>query len=83
MLFASTPSNPVGLEQSIEREARRIAGEGVRLACICGFDGQSVAERGDPIWQRIVQSPEENDASIVVVGAHGRTPSPPNRRWAL
>ena len=73
MPFASTPSTPGGLEQNIEREARRIADEGARLARTCGFDAQSVAERGDSIWQRIVQSAEEHDASIVVLGAHGRT----------
>jgi nucleotide-binding universal stress UspA family protein len=73
MPFASTPSTPGGLEQSIEREARKIADEGARLARACGFDAQSVAERGDSIWQRIVQSAEEHDASIVILGAHGRT----------
>jgi nucleotide-binding universal stress UspA family protein len=73
MPFASTPSTPGGLEQSIEREARRIADEGARLARSCGFDAHSVAERGNSIWQRIVQSAEEHDASVVVLGAHGRT----------
>jgi nucleotide-binding universal stress UspA family protein len=73
MPFASTPSTPGGLEQSIEREARRIADEGARLARTCGFDARPVAERGDSIWQRIAQSAEEHDASIVVLGAHGRT----------
>jgi nucleotide-binding universal stress UspA family protein len=73
MPLAGTPSTPGGLEQSIEREARRIAGEGARLARTCGFEAQSVAERGDSIWQRIVQSAEEHDASIIVLGAHGRT----------
>jgi nucleotide-binding universal stress UspA family protein len=73
MPFAGTPSTPAGLEQRIEREAGRIANEGARLARACGFDAQSVAERGDSIWQRIVQSAEEHDASMVVLGAHGRT----------
>jgi nucleotide-binding universal stress UspA family protein len=73
MPFASTPSTPSGLEQRIEREARRIADEGARLARTCGFDARSVAERGDSIWQRIVQSAEEHDASMVILGAHGRT----------
>jgi nucleotide-binding universal stress UspA family protein len=73
MPFASTPTAPRGLEQNLEREARRVADEGARLARLCGFDAESVAERGDSIWQRIVQSAEEHDASIVVLGAHGRT----------
>jgi nucleotide-binding universal stress UspA family protein len=73
MPFASTPSSPNGLAQDIEREARRIADEGARLARACGFDARPVAERGDSVWQRIVQSAEEHGASIVVLGAHGRT----------
>jgi nucleotide-binding universal stress UspA family protein len=73
MPFASTPSSPRGLEQTIEHEARRIADEGARLARACGFDAQPVAERGDSIWQRIVQSAEEHDASVLILGARGRT----------
>ena len=73
MPYASTPTAPGGLKQTIEREAWRVAGEGARLARSCGFDSESVAERGDSIWNRIVQSAEEHDASIVVLGAHGRT----------
>jgi nucleotide-binding universal stress UspA family protein len=73
MPYASTPTAPVGLNQTIEREAWRVAGEGARLARNCGFDADAVAERGDSIWERIVQSAEEHDASIVVLGAHGRT----------
>ena len=73
MPYASTPTAPRGLNQTIEREAWRVAGEGARLARLCGFDAEAVAERGDSIWRRIVQSAEEHDASIVVLGAHGRT----------
>ena len=65
MPFAGMPRTPGGLEQSIDREARRIADEGARLARTCGFDAEYVAERRDSIWQRIVQSAEEHNASIV------------------
>jgi nucleotide-binding universal stress UspA family protein len=75
MPFASSPGTPVGLEQSVEREAHRVAEEGARIARMCGFEAQCVAERGDSIWQRIVQSADEHNASIVVLGAHGRTGS--------
>jgi nucleotide-binding universal stress UspA family protein len=64
---------PVGLEEDVERGARRVAEEGAKLARKAGFEAESVAERGDPIWQRIVQSADEHDASIVVMGSHGRT----------
>jgi nucleotide-binding universal stress UspA family protein len=35
-----------------------------------------VAERGDTVWQRIVQVADERDAGIVVMGSHGRTGIP-------
>lgn len=73
MPFASTPTTSGGLDQTIEREARRVADEGARLARAHGFDAHGVAERGASIWKRIVQSAEEHDASMVVLGAHGRT----------
>jgi nucleotide-binding universal stress UspA family protein len=67
---------PVGLEEDVERDARRTAEEGARLARLAGFDAKPVAERGDPVWQRIVQSAEEHGASVVVIGSHGRTGIP-------
>lgn len=62
-----------GLEESIEREALRVANEGAELARSSGFDAEPVAERGDPVWQRIVDYADERDAGIVVMGSHGRT----------
>ena len=64
---------PVGLEEDVERDARRVAEEGARLARTAGFEAESIAERGDPTWERIVQSADEHDASLVVMGSHGRT----------
>jgi nucleotide-binding universal stress UspA family protein len=63
----------VGLEDGIEREARMVAEEGARLARASGFDAEPVAERGDPVWLRIVDYADEHDAGIVVMGSHGRT----------
>jgi nucleotide-binding universal stress UspA family protein len=64
---------PAGLEEDVERDARRVAEEGAQLAREAGFETESEAERGDPVWERIVQSADEHDASIVVMGSHGRT----------
>jgi nucleotide-binding universal stress UspA family protein len=73
MPFASAPVAPVGLDANVEREARRVADEGARLARLSGFEAEPIAERGDSVSERIVQSAEEHDASIVALGAHGRT----------
>jgi nucleotide-binding universal stress UspA family protein len=64
---------PVGVEDDVQRNARRVADEGARLARLAGFDAEGVVERGDPVWERIVASADEHDATIVVIGSHGRT----------
>ena len=64
---------PVEVEKGVERDARRVADEGAALARRAGFDTEPVVERGDPIWERIVESADHYDASIVVMGSHGRT----------
>lgn len=64
---------PVALEEDIDRKAREAAKEGARLARRAGFDAEPLVEQGDPVWQRIVESAEEHDADILVMGSHGRT----------
>jgi nucleotide-binding universal stress UspA family protein len=72
--FAGAPGvPPVGLEEGVERQARRVADEGAKLARATGFDAEAIAEQGDPIWQRIVDSAEEHRASIIAMGSHGRS----------
>jgi nucleotide-binding universal stress UspA family protein len=71
--FVGVGAAPVGLEEGIENDARRVAEEGAQLAREAGFDAKAVVERGDPIWQRIVETADEHDAAIVVLGSHGRT----------
>jgi nucleotide-binding universal stress UspA family protein len=72
MPFAVTVAPP-GLEDGIRDEARKVAEEGAALARESGFEAEAVVEQGDPIWQKIVESAEQHDASIVVMGSHGRT----------
>jgi nucleotide-binding universal stress UspA family protein len=64
---------PEDVEVAVEEKARRVADQGARLARLAGFEAEAVAERGDPVWQRIVQAAEERDASLVVMGSQGRT----------
>jgi nucleotide-binding universal stress UspA family protein len=72
--FAGAPGvPPVGLDDGIAREARSVADEGAALARASGFDAEPIAELGDPIWERIVESAEEHGASIIVMGSHGRS----------
>jgi nucleotide-binding universal stress UspA family protein len=74
--FVGVGAAPDGLEDGIERDARRVAEEGARLAREAGFDAAPAVERGDPVWQRIVEVADERDAGIVVLGSAGRTGIP-------
>ncbi len=74
--FVAATVIPDEVEEGIEEDARRVAGEGATLAREAGFDAEPAAEHGEPIWQRIVDAADELDAGIVVMGSHGRTGLP-------
>jgi nucleotide-binding universal stress UspA family protein len=75
--FAGAPgAATVGLDDDIEHDAERVAAEGADLARRAGFEAEPVAQQGDAIWQRIVDTADERGASIVVMGSHGRTGIP-------
>jgi nucleotide-binding universal stress UspA family protein len=66
---------PIGVEveTDVEGDARRMADEGARLARSFGFEARPLVDGGDPVWRRIVDAAEEHDASILVLGSHGRS----------
>lgn len=74
--FVAATVIPDEVEEGIEEDARRVAEEGATLAREAGFDAESATGQGEPIWQRIVDSADELDAGIVVIGSHGRTGVP-------
>ena len=63
----------VGFPEQHERDAQQLAREGAALAREAGFDAEGIAEEGDPIWERIIETAETHDAGIIVMGSHGRT----------
>jgi nucleotide-binding universal stress UspA family protein len=69
--------SPAGARNPIESRARRLADEGARLARIHGFEADAVSERGAMVWERIAESADEHDASLVVLGAPWRDPVNP------
>jgi nucleotide-binding universal stress UspA family protein len=66
-------SMPAGVMEEIAERALQAATEGAELARTAGFDAQPLADRGTPVWTRIVELADENKAAIVVLGSHGRT----------
>ena len=77
--FASFPAVstavalPANLSEPVEEEARKVAAEGASLARQLGFDATPVLDQGDPVWQCIVDTADHYDASVIVLGSHGRT----------
>jgi len=53
--------------------AERTAVHGASLAERAGFRAQSAATQAAPTWKGIVQTAEERDASLIVLGSHGRS----------
>ena len=43
------------------------------LACSVGFEATALVESGMPVWSGIVQAADDHDASVIVMGSHGRT----------
>jgi nucleotide-binding universal stress UspA family protein len=53
--------------------AEQTAADGVSLAQQVGFNARGVEAEVGPTWKGIVQIAEEHDASLIVLGSHGRT----------
>lgn len=57
----------------VRRAAERTATAGASLAQAAGFQAQGLAVEAAPAWKGIVRCADEHDASLIVLGAHGRT----------
>ena len=73
--FGGTVST--GTNEEVNRglvdEATKVAEEGVGLARAAGFDATPLVERGIVTWKLIVDAADQNEASIIVLGSHGRS----------
>lgn len=57
----------------VRRAAEQTAAEGAALATAAGFRPQILALETAPAWKGIVQVADDHDASVIVLGSHGRT----------
>ena len=53
--------------------AEQTAAEGALLAKAAGFNARGLEAEVAPTWKGIVDAAEEHDASLIVLGSHGRT----------
>jgi nucleotide-binding universal stress UspA family protein len=71
--FAPGAGLPSDLEERLEQEAMKEAERGAALARSVGFDATALVESGTPVWSAIVRAADDHDASVIVMGSHGRT----------
>jgi nucleotide-binding universal stress UspA family protein len=57
----------------VREAAEQTAAEGASLAQQAGFNARGTAAEAAPAWKGIVKAAEEHDASLIVLGSHGRT----------
>jgi nucleotide-binding universal stress UspA family protein len=57
----------------VKRAAEATAADGASLAEAAGFRAQSATTEAVPTWKGIVDFAENHDASLIVLGSHGRS----------
>jgi nucleotide-binding universal stress UspA family protein len=62
-----------GQASEVEQAAEAVAAQGAVLAEQAGFRSQSLAVWAAPSWKGIVETAEERDASLIVLGSHCRS----------
>jgi nucleotide-binding universal stress UspA family protein len=71
------PTVPLRLDAAeiadVGEAAAQTAADGASLANAAGFDARGMEVEGAPTWKGIVDVADEHDASLIVLGSHGRT----------
>ena len=57
----------------VRQAAQQTAAEGAELATAAGFQSRGLESEAAPAWKGIVDAADERDASLIVLGSHGRT----------
>lgn len=58
---------------AVRNAAEKTAAQGVSLAEAAGFQAKGIAAEAAPTYQGIIYAADQNDASLIVLGSHGRT----------
>ncbi len=59
--------------EDVKRAAAQTAAEGASLAEAAGMKTKALEIEAAPTWKGIVHAADEHDASLIVLGSHGRT----------
>jgi nucleotide-binding universal stress UspA family protein len=57
----------------VRKAAEQTAEHGAALAGAAGFQARSMAAEAAPTWRGIVDAADQHDASLIVLGSHGRS----------
>jgi len=71
------PDPPVEFDAACSNDVKQVAAQtaasGAALARASGFRSQARAIQGTPTWKAIVDTANDSDASLIVIGTHGRS----------
>jgi nucleotide-binding universal stress UspA family protein len=59
--------------EEVRKAAEETAAHGAALAQAAGFRAQSMAAEAAPTWKGIIDAADDRNASLIVLGSHGRT----------
>jgi nucleotide-binding universal stress UspA family protein len=59
--------------EEVSKAAEETAAQGASLAQAAGFRTQSLALKEAPTWKGIARTADERDASVIVLGSHGKS----------
>jgi len=57
----------------VKAAAEKTAAQGAALAEAAGFRAAALTAEGTPTWQAIIDVADSRDASLIVLGSHGRS----------
>ncbi len=57
----------------VKAAAEKTASHGTSLAEAAGFHAETMAAEGAPTWKGIIDAAESRDATLIVLGSHGRS----------
>ena len=57
----------------VKAAAEKTASQGASLAEAAGFHAETMTAEGAPTWKGVIDAAESRDATLIVLGSHGRS----------